>query len=79
MKHEDKTPVPFKEDQYGFTWGPLRVRRLMSDQTETGHRVVLELQTGRQTVKLYVTPTGIMNFHYVRPENEYGKQNKQSK
>ena len=70
MKHKDKSRIPFQEDKYGFTWGPLRVRRLMSDQTKTGHRIVLELQTERQTVKLYVTPTGIMSFHNVRLEDE---------
>lgn len=66
MKHEDKKPANLQTDRYGFTWGPLKVQRLVSDETETGYWVVLGLSTPREEVQIYVTPTGLIRVGEVK-------------
>jgi hypothetical protein len=63
---KDKNAAYFSEDRYGFTWGALTVERLVSDETETGHRVVLGLKTPREQVDIYVTPTGLIRVGKIR-------------
>ena len=70
MKHKDRTPAPLEETSYGFQWGPLKVQREMHIETETGHRVVLTLETQRETVRAYVTPKGYIKLHNVKPKNK---------
>jgi len=55
-----KNFAPFKETQYGFTWGAVTVERIISLEQKTGFMLVLELRTPRQRLKIYITPTGLI-------------------
>lgn len=46
----------FSADKHGFTWGPLSVVCIHSDD----RGVMIELQSKRQAVQVWVTPTGLI-------------------
>ena len=48
--------VPFMDTEYGFTWGPATVERLISVQ---GH-VVITVRTDRGSLDIRVTPSGMI-------------------
>lgn len=49
--------------EYGFVWGAAEVTRLMSDK----RGVVMEISTPRQTVQVFVTPSGLIRVQPIRP------------
>ena len=55
--------VTFKSLPYGFRWGPVEVKRLLTtNRNDANSGVVLSLITDRQEIDIYVTPTGIIRL-----------------
>jgi len=53
--------IPFAEIEYGFQYGAAKVERVCSDKTAGW--VVLQLETPRASVQVYVTRTGKIRLY----------------
>jgi len=48
--------------QYGFTWGPLEVERLVSDDK---FGVVIKLKTNKESIDIRITPSGLIRLEEI--------------
>jgi len=48
--------------QYGFIWGPLEVRRLVSDNK---FGVVIKLKTNKESIDVRITPSGLIRLEEI--------------
>ena len=61
----------FSEDQYGFTWGPLKIERFFSDPKNVDRpNVYLQLSTDRETLQIKVTPTGFIRVFNIQKKEK---------
>lgn len=49
--------MKFESTRYGFQWGPAEVTRIHSDDQ---FGVVMEIKSGRGSIQVRVTPTGLI-------------------
>jgi hypothetical protein len=48
--------VKLKETPYGFSWGPMNIERVVSDEAKEW--VVVNVESKKHCVQVYVTKTG---------------------
>jgi len=59
MDRVQRSSFRLKELEYGFTWGPVTIERVMS-HPKAG--VILSINTPRETKEIRVTPSGLIRF-----------------
>ena len=53
--------IPYAELPYGFQFGAAKISRICSD--DKNGWVVLDIETPKQTIQVYVTKTGKIRIH----------------